>query len=335
VIAATSAYGETRGRDDLSRALLNILEDADAERAGVLSTQRAVLNILEDADAEREDLRATQRAVLNILEDYDEKLGVDQTNLELKREIVDRKVAEEALRRAKTVAEAANGELEAFSYSVSHDLRAPLRAIDGFSLALSEDSADQLNAEGRQHLERIRAGVQRMGKLIDDLLQLAGVTRSEMRQEAVDLTALAREIAAELQATDRDRDVTFAIGAGLTVHGDQRLLRIALVNLLSNAWKFTRSRPVARIELGSVVADGAIAYFVRDNGVGFDMAYGAKLFGAFQRLHASAEFEGTGIGLATVRRIVARHGGRTWADGAIDAGATFWFTIASEGALTS
>jgi light-regulated signal transduction histidine kinase (bacteriophytochrome) len=254
-------------------------------------------------------------------------------NLELKREIVERKVAEEALRRAKTVAETANSELEAFSYSVSHDLRAPLRAIDGFSLALVEDNADRLDAEGLRHLERIRAGVQRMGKLIDDLLQLAGVTRAEMRHEAVDLSALAREVSGELQAAEPDRDVVIVIEAGLLVDGDQRLLRIALVNLLSNARKFTRRKAAARIELGSTVQGATTAYFVRDNGVGFDMAYAVKLFGAFQRLHAATEFEGTGIGLATVRRIVARHGGRTWAEGIVGAGATFYFTLAPEGDL--
>jgi len=222
--------------------------------------------------------------------------------------------------------EVANKELEAFSYSVSHDLRAPLRAIDGFSQALLEDYPDQLDETGRQYLARVRAGTQRMAGLIDDMLQLSRVARAEMRREAVDLSALAESVIRDLQRAEPARRVEVAIRPDLRAEGDTKLLRIALVNLLSNAWKFTGPRSAARIELG--LQNGSErAFFVRDNGVGFDMAYEGKLFGAFQRLHDAHEFPGTGIGLATVQRVVHKHGGRIWAEGAVDRGATFYFTL--------
>jgi len=225
--------------------------------------------------------------------------------------------------------EAANEQAEAFAYSVSHDLRAPLRAIDGFSLALLEDYGDRLDSGGRGHLRRVRAASQRMGQLIDDLLKLSRLTRDEMRHEAVDLSALTREIATELQQVQPGRRVEFVITPGLVTTGDARLLRVVLANLLGNAWKFTAKRSQARIEFGLVEVEGQPAYFVRDDGVGFDMTYASKLFGAFQRLHTATEFEGNGIGLATVRRVVQRHGGRVWATGTVDKGATFYFTLAS------
>jgi len=311
------------------RAVLNILDDAAEEKARLTSTERAVLNILDDAAEETARLGQTQLAVLNILDDFDiEKKNVQEVNVQLRSEIAERSRVEVALRDAKSLAETASHELETFSYSVSHDLRGPLRAIDGFSQALSEDNADRLDDQGRQHLKRIRSGVQRMGQLIDDLLKLAGVTRAEMRHEHVDLSALARDVAGELREVEPGRAVEVLVADGLVAEGDPRLLRVAIANLLGNAWKFTRSRETARIELGATDKDGTTAYFVRDNGVGFDMTYAGKLFGAFQRLHSSAEFEGTGIGLATVHRVVARHGGRTWAAGEVDRGATFYFTLA-------
>ncbi|HEY9724836.1 MAG TPA: PAS domain S-box protein, partial [Chroococcales cyanobacterium] len=224
--------------------------------------------------------------------------------------------------------EATNKELEAFSYSVSHDLRAPLRGIDGFSQALLDRYNDQLDDKGKHYLQRIRAGTQRMGELIDDLLKLSRVTRSEMHRTTVDLSAMAREIAQELNSTQPERQVEFAIAPGLMADGDARLLRIVLENLLNNAWKFTSSRIEAHIELGVILQPQAKpAYFVRDNGAGFDMAYAKKLFGAFQRLHSLTQFPGTGIGLATVQRIIHRHGGRVWAEGAVERGATFYFTL--------
>ncbi|MCU0537640.1 MAG: CHASE3 domain-containing protein [Hydrococcus sp. Prado102] len=223
--------------------------------------------------------------------------------------------------------EAANKELEAFSYSVSHDLRSPLRSIDGFSQALLEDYADQLDEFGKEYLQRVRKAAQRMAELIDDLLQLSRLTRSEMHAEQVNLSQLAIAIATELQNTQPERKVEFAIEPNLLVIGDIRLLRIALENLLGNAWKFTGKQPQARIEFGLTDCDGTPAYFVRDNGTGFDMAYADKLFGAFQRLHDMTEFEGTGIGLATVQRIIYRHGGRVWAKGEVGVGATFYFIL--------
>ena len=234
---------------------------------------------------------------------------------------------EQRVRERTAQLEATNKELESFSYSVSHDLRAPLRSIDGFSQALLEDYGDRLDEEGQDYLRRVRLASQRMAQLIDDLLNLSRLTRAEMRREMVDLSALAREIAAELRRSQRQREATFVIAGGLVAEGDGRLLRIALENLLGNAWKFTAGRPHARIEFGATTDHDRPVYFVRDNGAGFDMAYADKLFGAFQRLHAVTEFEGTGIGVATVQRIIHRHGGRIWAEGAVDQGATFYFTL--------
>jgi PAS domain S-box-containing protein len=228
--------------------------------------------------------------------------------------------------------EAANKELEAFCYSVSHDLRAPLRSIDGFSQALLEDYGDKLDDSGKDSLNRVRAATQRMGQLIDDMLNLSRVTRSDMRLERVDLSAMAAAVVAELRKNQESRSVAVIIQDGLTAYGDLRLLRVVLDNLIGNAWKFTSKRDDARIEFG-VRADGG--FFVRDNGAGFDMAYSQKLFGAFQRLHAMNEFAGTGIGLATVQRIIHRHGGRVRAEGEVEKGAMFSFTLGSGAAMVT
>lgn len=222
---------------------------------------------------------------------------------------------------------AVNRELEAFAYSVSHDLRAPLRGIDGFSHALEEDYGGRLDDEGKSHIRRIRSACQKMGTLIDELLELSRVTRRELRREKVDLSEHAREIAEELQKTQPQRKVDWSIENGLTAHGDGDLLRVALVNLLGNAWKFTGKADTARIEFGAERINGKTAFFVRDNGAGFDMEYAQKLFGAFQRLHTQGEFEGIGVGLATVQRVVNRHGGKVWGEGAVGKGATFHFTL--------
>jgi signal transduction histidine kinase len=238
---------------------------------------------------------------------------------------------EERVRERTAQLAAANRELEAFAYSVSHDLRAPLRGIDGFSLALLEDCGDRLDDVGRDYLQRVRNGCLRMGKLIDDLLALSRLTRSEMRREAVDLSGMTRAIVDELRREEPGRDVEVAVAEGLTVDADPSLLRVALANLLGNAWKFTRKTENARIELGrSENKDGSPVYFIRDNGAGFDMRYAERLFGAFQRLHTESEFEGTGVGLATVQRIIHRHGGLIRAEGAVGAGATFYFTLKGE-----
>jgi PAS domain S-box-containing protein len=243
------------------------------------------------------------------------------------RDITARKKADDAMKRYAAQLEVANAELDAFAHSVSHDLRAPLRSIDGFSAALMEDCADRLSESGRDHLSRVRKAGHRMAGLIDDLLALSRVTRAALSREQVDLSALARQIASELRQRDPDRQAEFVIPTDIQSEGDTRLLRIALENLLGNAWKYTARTPRARIEFGAVQDDGTPAYFVRDNGAGFDMRYADKLFGAFQRLHSAGEFEGSGIGLATVQRIVHRHGGRVWAEGVVGQGATFYFTL--------
>src|SRR5437870_2118046 len=267
--------------------------------------------------------------LLGRIQDQDRAVRENATQLEQR--VADRthelQERNESLRRNAAELLAANQELDAFAYSVSHDLRAPLRSIDGFSQILLEDYATQLDEAGQDSLRRVRGGTQRMGTLIDDLLKLARVTRTEIRAEAVDLSDMARDIAAELQRATPERQVEFAIAPQLKARGDPRLLRVVLDNLLRNSWKYTAKQARPRIEFGSVEENGGRAFMVRDNGAGFDMKYADKLFGVFQRLHSAAEFEGTGIGLATVRRIINRHGGRIWAEGAVDQGATFYFTL--------
>jgi signal transduction histidine kinase len=250
-----------------------------------------------------------------------------RTEKELHRAYDELKTIEEREFERAAQLEASNRELEAFSYSVSHDLRAPLRGIDGFSQALLEDYADQLDKQGRNYLQRVRAASQRLEHIIDDMLILSRVTRREMRRKPVNLSTIAQEIAVELQANRPERQVSFAIAPELVVKADPSLMRLALENLLENAWKFTSKHATARIEVGVTVNNGERAYYVRDDGAGFNMAYVGKLFGAFQRLHPISDFGGTGIGLATVQRIILRHGGRVWAEGTEEQGATFYFTL--------
>jgi two-component system NtrC family sensor kinase len=223
-----------------------------------------------------------------------------------------------------------NKELEAFSYSVSHDLRAPLRSIDGFSQALLEDCADQLDEKGKGYLQRVCAAAKRMDELIDDLLELSRVSRAELNRTKVDLGAVAKVVAEELARKEPERQVTFAIEDELLVEADSRLMRVLFDNLLGNAWKFTSKTAETRIEVSRQRENGDFVYFVRDNGAGFDMAHAAKLFSPFQRLHSQSDFQGTGIGLATVHRIVDRHGGRVWAEGQVGKGATLFFSIPSK-----
>ncbi len=224
---------------------------------------------------------------------------------------------------------AANKELEAFSYSVSHDLRAPLRGIEGFSQILLDEFGDKLDEQGKKYLHRIRAGSQRMESLIDDLLNLSRVTRGEIHTARLDISGMARSVATDLQKTQPEREVEFRIEDGLETKADPGLLRIVLENLLSNAWKFTSKRPSACIEFGKIDHNGTAAFFVSDDGAGFDPAYADRLFGPFQRLHAMADFPGTGVGLATVQRVIQRHGGHIWAESAVGSGATFYFTLAA------
>jgi signal transduction histidine kinase len=224
---------------------------------------------------------------------------------------------------------ASNRELEAFSYSVSHDLRAPLRAIDGFSKALADHLGPSVDEKGRHYLDRVRAGTRRMGNLIDDMLGLARISRKELARQPVDLSAMAEKIAADLAGRDGADRLRVEVEPGLSATADSRLLEILLENLMGNAWKFSSRKQAPVVRVGRLEGQGG-AFYVRDNGAGFDMAYADKLFGAFQRLHSAADFEGTGIGLATVQRIVNRHGGRVWAVAQPEQGATFYFTLEGE-----
>jgi PAS domain S-box-containing protein len=234
---------------------------------------------------------------------------------------------EEMVKQRTAALMSANKELEAFSYSVSHDLRAPLRSIDGFSHALIEDYSDTLDDRGRDYLRRVRGASQRMARLIDDLLTLSRVTRTQLARAPVDLSATVRGIVAELRAAEPQRQVELLVKDDLVVQGDDRLLRLALQNLVGNAWKFTSRHEKATIEFGASYEKDRLVYHVRDDGAGFDMSYANKLFGAFQRLHSADEFEGTGIGLATVQRVIRQHGGSVWAEGAVERGSSFFFTI--------
>jgi light-regulated signal transduction histidine kinase (bacteriophytochrome) len=245
------------------------------------------------------------------------------------RDITEKKKQEKRMEQAIAATEASNKELAAFSYSVSHDLRAPLRSIDGFSLALLEEYQEKLDETGKTYLERVRAATQKMGLLIDDMLKLSRITQSELKREAVDLSKMVLAIAEGHQKINPDRSFDVTVQEGIMVQGDPYLMKIAMENLIGNAWKFTGKEAHPRIEFGTTVRDGEAACFIRDNGVGFDMAYVSKLFGAFQRLHTTDEFPGTGIGLATVQRIIHRHGGRVWAEGEIGKGATFYFKVPS------
>lgn len=264
--------------------------------------------------------------------------GVPIYLLGISEDITERKLVDEQVRQLNqtllqhaTQLESANRELEAFSYSVSHDLRAPLRSLDGFSRALLEDYGHALDDTARGYLARIRGAAQRMGHLIDDMLQLSRLTRQEMKLQPVDLTSMAGAIVAELRRSAPERDVAVTIEPSMVARGDSRLLSVALSNLIGNAWKYTSRRPVAHIHIGVKDRETAPVFYVRDDGSGFEMQFAGKLFGAFQRLHSSDEFEGTGIGLATVQRIVHRHGGRVWAEAALDQGATFYFTLSPIG----
>ncbi len=318
-------YGRPLFADD-DLALLQLYAEHTAitlDNIRLLADQQELVEKLVQNEAELEEQVAERTAELS------------KAYERLKKEAAERRRLNEELEqrvRARTVQlEVANKELESFAYSVSHDLRAPLRAIDGFSQALLEDCGDQIDEQGHMYLGRVRANTQRMGELIDALLLLSRLSRAEMVMEAVDLSALAKSIVAELRQEDGARRIQMSIEPGLVVEGDARLLRIVLENLLGNAWKFTSKHSEACIEFGAVEEEEHNVYYVRDNGVGFDMAYADKLFGAFQRLHPMNEFSGTGIGLATVQRVIHRHHGRVWAEAAPDEGATFFFTVANHG----
>lgn len=271
------------------------------------------MTLITEPDGHRTVIKANR----DITEQKHAQEEIRQLNRELEQRVKDRTMQ----------LEASNQELEAFAYSVSHDLRAPLRGIDGWSMALLEDYGPKLDGQGQQYLKRVRMETQRMGCLIDDLLKLSRLSRVEMQRESVDLTSMAHAIAARLKETEPTRNLEFVIQEGLIAGGDAHLLEIVLANLLSNAAKFTGPRPVARIEFGQNKLNGELAFYVRDNGVGFDMVYAGNLFGAFQRLHKHTEFPGTGIGLATAQRVLRRHGGRIWAYARPQEGATFYLSL--------
>ena len=306
------------------KAALNILADFGDERAKLDDVQKAVLNILEDFAGEKARLEATQKAALNILEDFDaEKSKVEQINRAMAREIAERKQAEGAL-------EAANKELEAFSYTVSHDLRAPLRAIDGFSRILIEEHAQEQTSEAQEYLQLVRENTLKMGRLVDDLLAFSRLSRQPLKVQHVEPAILVRHVLDDLRNEQEGRRIEVSIGDLPSCQADPALLKQVWVNLLSNAIKYTRTREPARIEIGYQQTAEEQIYFVRDNGVGFDMKYVNKLFGVFQRLHRAEEYEGTGVGLAIVQRIIQRHGGRVWVEAEVDKGTIFYFTIEGE-----
>lgn len=304
---------------------------AMADGLGVLdiaSLHQAALGVLSAAVDRGEHVQIAQSAAdffAEVLSPFEMSFrGYRHANQELQR-------LNESLRQQKSAVELANRELESFSYSVSHDLRSPLRSIDAFSQILLEECAAGLGDKGTHYAQRVRVAAQHMGKLIDSLLSLGRVTRTELTRVDVNLSVLALRIADWLRATAPERDVAFIVDDDIHGDGDATLLSVVLENLLGNAWKFTSKRPHAEIRFGREDRNGKSTYFVRDNGAGFDMTFAPKLFVPFQRLHAEAEFEGTGIGLATVQRVVQRHHGTVWAESKIDGGSAFYFTLGPSG----
>lgn len=317
--------------EETQRATLNILEDFDAEKGKLQMLQRATMNLLEDFDEERKQSQLFQKATLNFLEDMDtERKKSGEAQRALINMLEDIETERSNTEQAKALLESVNKELEAFSYSVSHDLRAPLRAISGFSQAIIEDCAPQLDDEGRRYLGLIQENAHKMGHLIDDLLTFSRLGRQQMKESWIDMQILAESAFEDTAAQEPGRRIKFAVHPVPPACGDTSMIRQMLMNLVSNAIKFTRTREEASIEFGYLpeLSNGTYhTYYVKDNGVGFDMRYVNKLFGVFQRLHSATEFEGTGVGLALVYRIITRHGGRAWAEGIVDRGATFYFTL--------
>lgn len=314
--------------EDVQRATLNILEDFDAEKKRLEHVQSATLNLLEDFDAEKKRLEDVQRATVNILEDFDsEKARSEQSQRALLNILEDMDAEKRKVAEVNQQLETVNEELEAFSYSVSHDLRAPLRHIDGFSKLLVERHATGLPEEAREYVSLIRESTREMGQLVDDLLNLARVGRKELNLQVTGLHSVVDEVVAELKPLVTERTIDWKLQRLPFVECDPGLIKQVFANLLSNAVKFTRPRERAVIEVGAMDRDGQSAIFVRDNGVGFSMKHADKLFRVFQRLHRQEDFEGTGVGLATIQRIIHKHGGRVWAEAELNQGATFYFTL--------
>lgn len=298
-----------------SEGEIGFLEDALNEMLDEVEKQKKALEVI-NTNLENE-IQTRTKAEDALKESEDD---IRQLNSELEQRVKDRT----------SQLEIANKELESFSYSVSHDLRTPLRAIDGFSQALLEDYEAQLDKDGKDYLVRVRAAAQRMGELIDDMLKLSRVTRAEMNYRSVDLSTMATQTLQQLQEDEPQREIDVFITSGLTADCDTHLIKIALTNLLHNAWKYSSKVSRARIEFGLRQHQGEPVFFIQDNGVGFDMAYADKLFGAFQRLHAVNDFPGSGIGLATVKRVISRHGGKVWAESSPNEGAVFYFTLPTQ-----
>ena len=311
-----------------------IMHTALEEQAAMIEGINAGADDYIAKSSDLEVLRARVRAQLRRKQFEDENRNIREQLLQKELEVT---VANSARELAETRAafveelERKNSELEAFSYSVSHDLRAPLRSIDGFSQLLLQDVAGKLDGKGEDYLRRVCESAQRMGEIIDDLLSLSRVGLAELRRDRIDLSSIAHDVFEELEKQHPGRKVELRIAERLPAEADSRLMRVAFDNLLGNAWKFTAKVPTGQIEIGSEQKQGGTVFFVRDNGAGFDMSYAENIFRPFQRLHNESEFPGTGIGLATVHRIIERHGGRIWAEGVVDQGATFYFTIPSAG----
>jgi len=304
------------------RATLNILEDESEAALRVERVQPAILNILEDASEAARRMEGIQPALLNILEDLEgEKANVLTLNNELEARVI----------RRTDELDRINRNMEAFTYSVAHDLRAPLRAMSGFSEALLDELGEGISETGRDYARRVRDASRKMSVLIDELLQLSQVSRAELHREEIDLSSMARSIASDLTSQAPERRAKFDIVDRLVAYVDRSLIQTVLENLIGNAWKFTAKREMTLISFESLAAEtGRLGFFVRDNGAGFDPAFADRLFQPFQRLHKAVEYPGNGIGLASVSRIIERHGGRVWAEGQVDRGASFHFTVSTK-----
>jgi signal transduction histidine kinase len=314
ILAIAQIAREVVGQRDYSRRAVKM----SADEVGTLVD--SFNDMLTEIDRRTRELEASNA---KLAQEAEERSRAEREILRLNAELEGR------VRERTAQLETANRELESFSYSVSHDLRAPLRAIDGFGQALVEDFPEHLPGDAKRYLSRIRTSTQHMAQLIEDLLNLARVSRGRLERRTVDLGQVARQVVGELQQREPGRAVEVSIWEGICAEADPHLLRVVLENLIGNAWKFTSKAEKPRIEIGALKDRGRTTFFVRDNGAGFEMAYADKLFGAFQRLHSATEYAGTGIGLATVQRIVHRHGGRIWAEGEVGKGAVFFFTLAS------